>query len=158
MSNVVNLKGRLTVKKWDGKPITKPGWYSGIPIERYHSAGLCDGPAVSSSNLRTCWSKSAKHMYAQWCENPEYEPRESTRAMILGAAAHHLLLGEDNFKLKFIAQPETYRDRKTAEEKKWNMLQVNSAEWVTIYNAIIDAFEAEDEERDRQAIHKPELR
>jgi hypothetical protein len=38
------------------------------------------------------------------------------------------------------------------------MLQVNSPEWVTIYNAIIDAFEAEDEERDRQAIHKPELR
>ena len=39
--------------------------------------------------------------------------------MILGAAAHHLLLGEDNFKLKFVAQPETYRDRKTAEEKQW---------------------------------------
>lgn len=120
MSNVVNLKSRLSVRKWDGKKITKPGWVSGIPIERYHSAGLCDGPAVSSSNLRTCWSKSAKHMYAEWCENPEHEPRETTRAMVLGAAAHHLLLGEDGFKLKFIAQPETYRDKKTGEEKKWN--------------------------------------
>jgi len=110
----------MNMTKWNGKKITKPGWYSGIPIERYHSADLCDGPAVSSSNLRTCWSKSAKHMHAQWCENPEAEPREATRNMILGSAAHHLLLGEDGFNMKFVAQPETYRDRKTAEEKKWN--------------------------------------
>ena len=59
----------MQVTKWNGKKITKAGWYSGIPIERYHSADLCDGPAVSSSNLRTCWSKSPKHMFAEWCEN-----------------------------------------------------------------------------------------
>jgi hypothetical protein len=129
MSNVVNLKGRLTVRKWDGKPITKPGWVSGIPIERYHSAGLCDGPSVSSSNLRTCWSKSAKHMFAQWCENPDAEPREVTRNMILGSAAHHLLLGEDGFKLKFVAQPETYRDVKTAVEKPWTYQANVCKEW-----------------------------
>jgi len=59
-------------------------------------------------------------MFAEWCENPEAEPREPSRAMILGAAAHHLLLGEENFKTKFIGRPETYRDLKTAVEKPWN--------------------------------------
>jgi hypothetical protein len=110
----------MKVTKWSGKPISAPGWYSGIPIERYHSPGMCDGPAVSSSNLRTCWSKSEAHMYAEWCEAPDYQPKEATRAMILGAAAHHLFLGEDGFNMKFIAQPENYRDSKTAELKKWN--------------------------------------
>jgi hypothetical protein len=110
----------MKIIKWGGKPISKPGWYSGIPIERYHSAGMCDGPAVSSTNLRTCWSKSAAHMYSEWCENPKAEPRESTRNMILGSAAHHLFLGEDGFNQKFIQQPLIYRDKKTAEEKPWN--------------------------------------
>jgi hypothetical protein len=119
----------VQVTKWTGKKITKPGWYSGIPIERYHSADLCDGPTVSSSNLRTLWSKSAKHMHAQWCENPESEAREVTRPMLLGSAAHHLLLGEDKFDAKFTAQPETYRDRKTGEEKKWNNNAHACQEW-----------------------------
>jgi hypothetical protein len=110
----------MEVTKWNGKPIKKPGWYSGIPIERYHSAGMCDGPAVSSSNLRTCWMQSPAHMYDEWCENPDAEERKATRSMILGQAAHHLLLGEDHFKLRFVGQPELYRDLKTAEEKPWN--------------------------------------
>jgi len=119
----------MKVTKWDGQPISKAGWYSGIPIERYHSPSMCDGPAVSSSNLRTCWSKSPKHMFSQWAENPEREERTVTRAMLLGAAAHHLLLGEDNFKLKFVAQPETYRDVKTGEPKKWNNNAHACQEW-----------------------------
>ena len=109
-----------TITKWNGKPITKPGWYSGISIDLYHSGGICDGPAVSSSNLRTCWLKSPAHMFAQWCENPEAEPRKETRAMTLGSAAHHMLLGEDGFKLKYIAQPPTYRDKVTAADKPWH--------------------------------------
>jgi hypothetical protein len=114
------MEAAVKVTKWNGKPITRAGWYSGIPIELYHSAGICDGPAVSSSNLRTCWSKSPAHMYAEWCENPDYEPRKSTNAMKLGAVAHHLLLGEKDFKTKYISQPLVYRDKVTAEEKKWN--------------------------------------
>ena len=110
----------MKVTKWDGKPISKQGWYSGISLDRYHSAGMCDGPAVSSSNLRTCWLKSAAHMFDEWAENPDAEPRESTRNMILGAASHHLLLGEEGFKLRYVAQPETYRDKVTAQEKPWN--------------------------------------
>ncbi len=121
----------MKITKWDGKPITKPGWYSGVPIETYHSAGICAGPAVSSSDLRTCWAKSPAHMFSKWAENPKREERTTTRALILGGAAHHLFLGEDGFKLKFIAQPPTYRDKKTAEEKPWH----NGADYCKRWNA-----------------------
>jgi PDDEXK-like domain of unknown function (DUF3799) len=110
----------MNVSKWNGRPISKPGWYSGIPLERYHGQGICDRPAVSSTDLRTCWSRSPAHMHLQWAENPWRETRPVTRAMTLGAAAHHLLLGEDGFKSRFIAQPATYRDRLTAIEKPWH--------------------------------------
>ena len=119
----------MKVTKWDGKPISKPGWYSDIPIEKYHSAGMCDGPAVSSSNLRTCWSKSPKHMFAQWAENPDREERDATKAMILGAVSHHLILGEEGFKEKYVAQPESYRDVKTAEWKKWTYQANTCKDW-----------------------------
>ena len=120
----------MQVTKWDGKPITKPGWYSNIPIEIYHAAGICDGIAVSSSNLRKCWTHSPAHMNAEWCENPEAEPRVPTRPMILGQAAHHLFLGEDGFSTKFVCQPEFYPDRKTGEKKKWH----NGADYCKTWN------------------------
>jgi PDDEXK-like domain of unknown function (DUF3799) len=110
----------MQVSRWNGRPITRPGWYSGVPIERYHSAGICAGKAVSSSDLRTCWSKSPAHMFAAWCENPKAEERIPTHAMLVGATAHHLLLGEDSFQSKFIPHPLTYRDRVTAAEKPWH--------------------------------------
>ena len=126
----------MNVIKWNGKPISKPGWYSGIPIERYHAAGICDGLAVSSSDLRTCWLKSEKHMHAKWAENPKREERDVTRPMVLGQAAHHLLLGEDHFKTKFVAQPETYRDVKTAVEKPWTYQANVCKEWRTKQEAL----------------------
>ena len=119
----------MKITKWSGKPITKPGWYSGIPIEKYHSAGICDGLAVSSSDLRTCWSKSPAHMFACWAENPKREERTVTNAMLLGGCAHHLLLGEDNFNTTYVAQPETYNDTKTGETKKWNYNAIACQKW-----------------------------
>jgi hypothetical protein len=100
----------MQVEKWNGEPISQPGWYSGIPIERYHSAGMCDGLAVSSSDLRTCFHKSPAHMFCRWAENPKAVEREMSRNMILGAAAHHLLLGEDNFDLKFVVEADLLQD------------------------------------------------
>ena len=120
----------MKVTKWNGKPISKPGWYSDIPIERYHSAGMCVGPAVSSSNLRTCWSKSPAHMYVQWAENPNKIDKAPTSQMLLGAISHHLMLGEDGFKLKYIPYPATYRDKVTAAEKPWHNGAGPCKEWV----------------------------
>ena len=110
----------MQIVKWNGKPISKPGWYSGVSLDTYHSAGICSGPAVSSTDLRTAWSKSPAHMYLHWAENPKREVRSITRAAILGSCAHHLLLGEDNFKTRYVTQPATYRDKTTAVEKNWH--------------------------------------
>ena len=111
----------MQVTKWNGKPISKPGWYSGIPIEVYHGPGICDGLAVSSSNLRTCWTKSPAHMFAEWAENPNRKEKEMTEAMLVGACAHFLLLGEDGFRTKYIPYPPEYPDKKTGVLKPWHM-------------------------------------
>ena len=126
----------MEVKVWGGKQISEPGWYSGIPIETYHSAGICNGPAVSSSDLRTCWSLSERHMFAKWAENPKREERKETNAMLLGGCTHYLLLGEDNFKTKYIAQPEEYPDRKTGELKPWHMGATFCKDWVAKYQSL----------------------
>jgi PDDEXK-like domain of unknown function (DUF3799) len=119
----------MKIREWDGEPISEPGWVSGIPIERYHSAGMCVGPSVSSSNLRKCWSHSPAHCFAQWAENPNREERPMTSAMLLGGCAHYILLGEDNFKLKYISQPPLYPDRKTGEMKAWSNNSIFAKEW-----------------------------
>jgi len=84
--------------------ISKPGIYH-IPIEEYH--GQCtDGPSISSSGLRTIFTKSPAHY---WCEsslNPDRVEPEEKEAFVLGRAAHHLLLGEDDFSTSFIMRPE----------------------------------------------------
>lgn len=111
----------MQVTKWDGKPISRPGWYSGIPIERYHSASMCEGLAVSSSDLRKAWAKSPAHMFCEWAENPNRKERKFTDEMLTGACAHHLLLGEDDFRTKFVSFPEFYPDKKTGLRKPWHM-------------------------------------
>jgi hypothetical protein len=59
-------------------------------------------------------------MFVRWAENPKREERKVTDQMLLGAVAHHLLLGEGSFRTKYIPFPETYRDKKTAVEKPWH--------------------------------------
>jgi hypothetical protein len=96
----------MIVQKWNKKPVAYPGIYSGIDIDTYHSAKCCIEPSISSSGLRTIFSKSPKHY---WCDSP-YNPKRrkngtATAAMTLGRATHHLLLGEQNFKSKFALRP-----------------------------------------------------
>ena len=55
----------MKIVKWSGKPISKPGWYSGVPIETYHSAGMCNGPAVSSSGPTLLLVTSPAHMFTR---------------------------------------------------------------------------------------------
>src|SRR5882672_1168301 len=115
--------------KWNSKPITKPGLYSGIPLERYHSADICDGPSVSSSGLRLCFSKSPAHFYAKWPGNPNFAEDEDKPHFILGRALHHLTLGEANFQKQFCVQPDEYPDAKSGELKKWTYGAGYCKEW-----------------------------
>jgi hypothetical protein len=43
--------------KWDGNRITKPGIYHGLSLEQYHDPDVCDGPSISSSDLRRIFAK-----------------------------------------------------------------------------------------------------
>jgi hypothetical protein len=90
-----------------GMVISEPGIYSRVPMHHYHSARLCDGPSISSSGLRKLINESCAHY---WCSSP-YNPdriiEEESEAMILGRAAHHLLLGEAEFVTEYAVRPES---------------------------------------------------
>ena len=105
--------------EWDSQPITKPGMYSGIPIEIYHAAKICDGPSISSSGLRTIFNESPAHFFSEWRGNPNCIERTGARHFIVGRAVHHLLLGEPFFAKLFAIQPEEY-EGDSGEIKKWN--------------------------------------
>lgn len=111
------------IKYIKGEKIARPGLYHSVPISTYHSADLCDGPSVSSSGLRTIINESAAHF---WCTSPlnpnRVEPKESD-ALILGRAAHHLLLGEDDFSTLFIARPDKWDSWRTIDAKRWKAEQ-----------------------------------
>lgn len=97
----------MKTRKWNGKPIGLPGIVSEVPIEVYHSAEACIEPSVSSSGLRTMFTKSPKHYWARSPYNPNRIEPEETEALILGRAAHHLLFGEADFQNVFTLRPLT---------------------------------------------------
>lgn len=103
---------------WDGKKITKPGIYSGIPIETYHG-DICDGPSVSSSGLRKIVNESPADYWDGSYMNPAAEPFEESAALLMGRAVHHLILGEKNFAASFVIQPDTFVHEKDGV-KPWN--------------------------------------
>lgn len=121
----------MNVIPWDGKPISAPGIYSGVPMSVYHSADLCVGPSISSSGLRTIFDPSQGPM-AYWVYspmNPLRQERPESEAFILGRAAHHLFLGEADFGRHFTVEPETYPDAKTGQPKPWNNNATFAKEW-----------------------------
>ena len=88
--------------------IAKKGVYS-ISTEAYHGQ-CCEGPSTSSSELRTLFIQSPAHMYVHSSLNPKRIEQAETEAFVLGRAAHHLLLGEDDFSTQFIVRPEEAPD------------------------------------------------
>lgn len=96
---------------FDGSIISKPGIYSRVPIAKYHGGKLCDGPSISSSGLRRIFNQSPAHYWSESPLNPERIEQDETEALILGRAAHHLLLGEDEFSTLFVIRPDEI-DRK----------------------------------------------
>lgn len=106
---------------WDGKRISKPGIYSGVPLESYHAPNICIGPSISSSGLRDIFgeNRSPKHFYSRWRGNPLYKPEPDKRHFVIGRAVHHLMLGEKFFAKLFRAQPAEYQSGH-GEMKPWN--------------------------------------
>ncbi len=116
----------LTVTPWDGKPISTPGVYAGVPMDAYHCGRLCAGPSISSSGLRTIFDPKRGPMF-YWMNSPlnpnRLEPEEK-EAFTLGRAAHHLVLGEDRFNRYYVARPEKLNGT------FWNSNRTDCKDWL----------------------------
>lgn len=96
----------MATRYMPGTVLSDAGIYDRVHIDTYHGQEWLDGPSISSSGLRSIFSESPAHFHCRWSGNPDREPDEPNAALILGQAAHHLLLGEDDFSTRFIMQPE----------------------------------------------------
>jgi len=114
----------ITLTPWDGQKISKPGAYLNIPMDVYHGSP-CVGPSISSSGLRRIFGHSLKHFWDGCVYNPDREEMEQTDAMVLGRAAHHLLLGEDNFDSLFVIRPDEAPDGRA-----WNGNNKSCRKWL----------------------------
>lgn len=116
----------MKVTPYDGKPITAPGIYSRVPIDIYHGPDLCAGPSISSSGLRTIFAESPMDYWIHSPLNPRRIPRAESEAFALGRAAHHLILGEDDFGRYFTPRPEELNG------KAWNSNRTDCKEWLEL--------------------------
>jgi len=120
----------LKFLKWTGGSIGQSGLYEGMPLERYHSAGCCDGISVSSSVLRRIFNQSPAHYWATSVYNPKRveEDEEISRGMVLGRAMHHLMLGEPAFAALFRKAPDEVPDR-NGTLVPWSLRTKYAKEW-----------------------------
>jgi len=88
--------------------ISKPGRYSGIPLDVYHGADeICPGPSISSSGLKLLDRCPLKY-WLQSPLNPDRQPRKTTRALNLGKAAHDIIGLGENWPGAYWVAPEGY--------------------------------------------------
>jgi hypothetical protein len=111
------------IKLAPGELITKPGVYDLTMAELSRPAG--DGPSISSSGLRTIWSRSPAHFFEESSLNPVPKEPEERPHFSLGRAAHHLLLqGRKGFDDEFVVRPDKWKDWRTADAKEWKADQI----------------------------------
>ena len=136
MNEIVETPIGLTMLRTHvvGEKITENGMYD-MSIESYHG-DPCDGPSISSSGLRTIFreDEGPAHYFVHSPYNPDRLEREETEAFRFGRAAHHLFLGEKDFRKFFTIQPaeldgEPWHGNRTSC-KKW--LAARAAEKITV--------------------------
>jgi len=89
----------------DDGQVTATGAYR-MSMDLYHSQRVCPGPSISSSGLRRIVQESPWHFWMSWEGNPNrYPDKEPGDGLILGKAAHCLLLGDEVFDDLFIYVP-----------------------------------------------------
>jgi hypothetical protein len=113
----------------DGEIVTQPGIYA-MSIGWYHD-NCCDGPSISSSGLRTMWSRSPAHYWLTSPINPNRQPQPDNEAFNFGRAAHFLLLqGRKGFDEEFVCRPERWADWRTDASKAWRSEQIAAGKTV----------------------------
>ncbi|WP_226576450.1 PD-(D/E)XK nuclease-like domain-containing protein [Acuticoccus sediminis] len=120
----------MKVIPWDGETITKPGVYTGIPLDTYHQRlTLFDAPSVSKSSLK--WivpghpGASPKAFWGRWAFNPHHVTPKTSDALDFGKATHCLLLGDEAFDERFAIRPE-----KAPDGRAWNGNNGSCKEWL----------------------------
>jgi hypothetical protein len=102
----------------DGEQITAPGAYR-TSMDWYHTQAICPGPSVSSTGLRKIALQSPHAFWKTWEGNPDrYPPKEPGDALILGKAAHCLILGDEVFDENFFYVEDGAPRRPTAPQVK----------------------------------------
>lgn len=155
----------MNIIQWDGLPITKPGIYSGIPMQDsvgpdgerrpgYHSFDICDGPSLSSSILRATEQTSMDEVWLKFPGNPDRVESDDKSHLSKGRARHTLFLGESGFARDFVIQPEdypagaTYPSQDGTEQKKWTYAAAWCKAWkaaqIKAGKSILPAGELED--------------
>jgi hypothetical protein len=139
------VAGLGIIRKWDGLPVAEKCCISDMPIAAYHGPNPAIGSSISSSGLRAVFQDSPLHYWVGSHMNPHRDPeQDESSALVMGRAVHHLALGEADFNLHFVVQPETYTDAKTGTEKKWTGQATVCKEWATAQTrAILTASEFE---------------
>jgi hypothetical protein len=99
-------------------PAPGPGAYR-MSMAHYHSQMCCPGPSVSSTGIRKAALQSPHAFWKTWDGNPDrYPDKELSDALILGRAAHALILGDEVFDEHFIYVPKGSPNRPTATQIK----------------------------------------
>lgn len=101
--------------------VTEPGIYR-MSMTRYHGQP-CAGLSVSSTNLRRAFNHLGQ-FWSTWSGNPDRVEDPETEAMILGRAAHHLLLGESGWRAQFSVRPEKIAGR------QWHGSMTEARHWL----------------------------
>lgn len=110
MLNIIDLP--------DGQTIAEPGAYR-CSMAHYHSADICPGPDVSSTGLRKIVLQSPHAFWKTYNRNPDrYPEKEPSDSLILGRAAHSMILGDEVFEDHFIFVPEDAPRRPTVTQVK----------------------------------------
>lgn len=126
----------------DGQQVTEPGAYR-CSMSWYHGQAICPGPSISSSGLRKIFTESPWHFWASSDLNPDrYPEKDASDALILGRAAHSLLLGDEVFDEHFIYVPDNAPSRPTVtqikafvRDGKWSEKAAPGAEFWEAFDA-----------------------
>lgn len=96
----------------DGDIITEPGAYR-MSMNWYHDQ-CCDGPSISSSGIREVIKKSPHSFWMSSSLNPDrYPEKPPSEFLVLGRAAHCLILGDEVFDEQFCYVPGDAPQRPT---------------------------------------------
>ena len=106
-----------------GEKIQNPGIYD-LPMSIYHG-DCCVGHSISSTGIRRVVAQSLRRYWWHSTLNPDRPEDDSTEAMTLGRAAHHLFLGEAGFKDHFVLRPDEAPDGRA-----WNGNNLSCKKWL----------------------------